>query len=40
LGAINLFSNPDADLRTVEDPHVALAAMATGKEHGQLSAPP
>jgi hypothetical protein len=35
-GLINLFTNPDADLRTVEDPQVALAAMATGKEHGQF----
>ncbi|MEV4283524.1 hypothetical protein [Actinoplanes xinjiangensis] len=35
-GLINLFSNPDADLRTVEDPNVAFAAMATGKEHGQF----
>jgi len=35
-GRINLFSNPDADLRTVDDPAEALAAMATGKEHGQF----
>ncbi|MEV0431452.1 hypothetical protein [Micromonospora sp. NPDC050495] len=35
-GLINLFTNPDGDLRTVEDPQAALDAMATGKEHGQL----
>jgi hypothetical protein len=35
-GLINLFSNPDADLRTVEDPDVAFAAMATGTENGQF----
>ncbi|WP_412748713.1 hypothetical protein [Krasilnikovia sp. M28-CT-15] len=26
----------ERDLRTVDDPHVALAAMATGRENGQL----
>ncbi|MEV4640023.1 hypothetical protein AB0J80_22005 [Actinoplanes sp. NPDC049548] len=35
-GLINLFTNPDADLRTVDDPQRALDAMATGAEHGQL----
>ncbi|GAA0430368.1 hypothetical protein Aca07nite_39110 [Actinoplanes capillaceus] len=35
-GLINLFSNPDGDLRTVEDLDVAIAAMATGKENGQF----
>lgn len=35
-GLINLFSNPDADLRTVQDPDVAFAAMAAGKESGQF----
>ncbi|SCG69526.1 hypothetical protein [Micromonospora inositola] len=35
-GLINLFTNPDADLRTVEDPDTAVAAMATGTEHGQF----
>jgi hypothetical protein len=35
-GLINLFTNSDADLRTVEDPQAARDAMATGKEHGQL----
>jgi hypothetical protein len=35
-GLINLFGTPDADLRTVEDPHVALAAVATGREQGQF----
>ncbi|GAB3189404.1 hypothetical protein FHX75_111227 [Micromonospora palomenae] len=35
-GRINLFTKPDADLRTVKDPDIALAAMATGTEHGQL----
>jgi len=35
-GLINLFGNPDADLRTVADPHIALTAIATGKEHGQF----
>lgn len=35
-GLINLFTNPDAELRTVEDAQAALSAMATGKEHGQF----
>jgi hypothetical protein len=35
-GLINLFSNSAAGLRTVEDPDTALAAMATGTEHGQF----
>ncbi|MFE9203460.1 hypothetical protein [Micromonospora sp. NPDC007230] len=35
-GLINLFTNPDADLRTVDDLDTALAAMATGAEHGQF----
>ncbi|MEV5767457.1 hypothetical protein AB0L34_23230 [Micromonospora sp. NPDC052213] len=35
-GLINLFTHPDAELRTVEEPQAALDAMATGKEHGQL----
>jgi hypothetical protein len=35
-GLINLFGNPHSYLRTVEDPHVAFAAIATGNDHGQL----
>jgi hypothetical protein len=35
-GLINLLSKPDADLRTVEDPAAALAAMASGADSGQL----
>ncbi|WP_433731477.1 hypothetical protein ACQP2Y_22825 [Actinoplanes sp. CA-051413] len=35
-GLINLFSKPEAHLRTVEDPEVALAAQVAGGEHGQL----
>jgi hypothetical protein len=35
-GLINLFSRPAAGLRTVEDHDTALAAMATGTEHGQF----
>lgn len=35
-GLINLFTNPDGDLRTVEDLQAVRDAMATGKAHGQL----
>lgn len=35
-GLINLFSKRDASLRVVKKPDVALTAMATGTEHGQL----
>jgi len=33
---INLFAESAAGLRTVEDPDTALAAMATGTQHGQF----
>ncbi|WFE47689.1 hypothetical protein [Verrucosispora sp. WMMD1129] len=35
-GLINLFTNPDGDARTVDDPQAALDAMATGTAGGQL----
>jgi hypothetical protein len=35
-GLINVFTNADADLRTVSDPADAIAALATGEQHGQF----
>ena len=35
-GLINLFTTAGTGLRTVDDLDTALAAMATGREHGQL----